>query len=612
MVLSGKMWRLIAWIGFAAAGLCLLFAITVRIYGQQTTMPTGFQVGEWKVGGMEVEAMRQQWDAQLARLSELRVELRTDRADVGSKSLPLGELGLRVDDAQLQAALRQLFSGTSVERAKQRWLLRHARIDVPLQIDADALTKRVRIAWSAVYARAPVPARRVITPEDRVTYDAERLVPRIDIASLQARLEAALPPIGSAELLQPIGSAQLLPPESSERTMGSLASELGSLEPGSSKPGLAVSDSLTPGSPASDTRLLASQSPKLGHGSPASESPSPAPIRSPGSKSPEAAPKSPETAPKSPAVPPKSSSTKSPTTAADAQSVTDPKAKGSKPGAGLKLQIVLPIYEEAPPVTVKSLQAQGVERKIIEFSTPIIDASAGRLHNVKAPAAVIQDMLLKPGEIFDYAKVVEQAEKQFGFQESKVILNGKLVNGVGGGICQVSTTLYNAALLSGLEIVERRNHTLPISYAPIGLDATFSSGWINFRFRNSTGAYLLIRTETTKTKFTVKLFGRMPGDISYEVETRKLKEIPPGVQYVSNPQLKANERVKLVDGKPGYVVETYRITKKNGTVIARDKISRDHYAPQPTIIAVKKASSSQPAKPDKAKVEDGVKGPVYR
>lgn len=556
MVLSGKKWRLIAWIGFAAAALCLLFAIAVRIYGQQTTMPAGFQVGEWKVGGMELEAMRQQWDAQLARLSELRVELRTDRADVGSKSLPLGELGLRVDDAQLQAALRQLFSGTSVERAKQRWLLRHARIDVPLQIDADALTKRVRTAWSAVYARAPVPARRVITPEDRVTYDAERLVPRIDIATLQARLEAALPPIGSPELLQPIGSTQLLPPESSERTMGSLASGLGSL----------VSDSLTPGSPNVELPAPAS----------------------------------------------KSLSMKTPTTVADTQSVTNPKSKGSKPGAVLKLQIALPIYEEAPPVTVKSLQAQGVERKIIEFSTPIIDASAGRLHNVKAPAAVIQDMLLKPGEIFDYAKVVEQAEKQFGFQESKVILNGKLVNGVGGGICQVSTTLYNAALLSGLEIVERRNHTLPISYAPIGLDATFSSGWINFRFRNSTGAYLLIRTETTKTKFTVKLFGRMPGDMSYEVETRKLKEIPPGVQYVSNPQLKANERVKLVDGKPGYVVETYRITKKNGTVIARDKISRDHYAPQPTIIAVKKASSSQPAKPDKAKVEDGVKGPVYR
>lgn len=586
MVLSGKMWRLIAWIGFAAAGLCLLFAIAVRIYGQQTTMPAGFQVGEWKVGGMELEAMRQQWDAQLARLSELRVELRTDRADVGSKSLPLGELGLRVDDAQLQAALRQLFSGTSVERAKQRWLLRHARIDVPLQIDADALTKRVRTAWSAVYARAPVPARRVITPEDRVTYDAERLVPRIDIATLQARLEAALPPIGSPELLQPIGSTQLLPPESSERTMGSLASGLGSLEPGllehgslepeslepgslepgSSKPGLTVSDSLTPGSPNVELPAPAS----------------------------------------------KSLSMKTPTTVADTQSVTNPKSKGSKPGDGLKLQIALPIYEEAPPVTVKSLQAQGIERKIIEFSTPIIDASAGRLHNVKAPAAVIQDMLLKPGEIFDYAKVVEQAEKQFGFQESKVILNGKLVNGVGGGICQVSTTLYNAALLSGLEIVERRNHTLPISYAPIGLDATFSSGWINFRFRNSTGAYLLIRTETTKAKFTVKLFGRMPGDMSYEVETRKLKEIPPGVQYVSNPQLKANERVKLVDGKPGYVVETYRITKKNGTVIARDKISRDHYAPQPTIIAVKKASSSQPAKPDKAKVEDGVKGPVYR
>jgi len=283
------------------------------------------------------------------------------------------------------------------------------------------------------------------------------------------------------------------------------------------------------------------------------------------------------------------------------------------PAKAQPLRLTLPVTAEQAAVTVQSLQAQGVERKIAEFTTPIIDRSAGRLHNVSVTASVVNDMVLKPGEVFDYAKVIEQAEKQYGFQESKVILNGRLVNGVGGGICQVSTTLYNAILRSGLEVVERRNHSLPISYAEPGQDATFSSGWINFRFRNNTDAHLLIRTETKPDKFTVKLFGRIPDDIGYEIESHKLEVIPAPVEYVSNINLKPDERVTLVEGKPGYVVETFRITRKNGVVIARDKISKDRYAPQPTLVAVKESKTPPPEpQSEQPKIEDGVKGPVYR
>lgn len=520
-----KNMRLMTFIVVGLISLLMIFTITVRWYGLQTKMPTGFVVGGWNAGGMELGAMRQAWAAHLKRLDALPVQLQTDQDMVGSRTLPLGELGLRVDDSQLQAALQRLFTGTVAERAKQRWLLRDAHITVPMRIDAVALESRVRKEWSALYARAPVPAKRVITASDEIAYDAERYEPRIDIAALAARLEATLQPL----------SAQLTP-----------------------------------------------------------VSPAPVPVPLPAATSKPA-----------PSSVPGSTSQPKPTT---------PPPAPTPASKTFTMRIALPVVAQKPTTTIDILRAQGIDRKIAEFSTPIIDLSAGRLHNVTAPATVIQDMILKPDEIFDYAKVIEQAKQQFGFQESKVILNGKLVNGIGGGICQVSTTLYNVALRSGLEILERRNHSLPISYAPLGQDATFSSDWINFRFRNNTGSHLLIRTETQPKKFTVKLFGRLPEGISYDISSNILETLPIPIKYVSNPKLSPTEQVKIVEGKQGYIVETYRITMKNGQVIARDKISKDKYAPQPTIYAVKEPASPPAlnAPEEQHKIEDGVKGPIFR
>ncbi|WP_442602654.1 VanW family protein [Paenibacillus sp. KN14-4R] len=285
---------------------------------------------------------------------------------------------------------------------------------------------------------------------------------------------------------------------------------------------------------------------------------------------------------------------------------------GYLPPEGKPIRLELPTYAMPPEITLESLKTQGITRKIVEFSTPIIDPSPGRLHNVEATAAVIQDMLLKPGEVFDYEKVIEATSRRYGFQEAKVILNGKLVPGVGGGICQVSTTLYNAVLRSGLAIVERRNHSLPISYAPLGQDATFSTGYINFKFRNNTDGYLLIRTETSAERFTIKLFGTLKEDTTYEIESKVVEQLPPSVKYVANPELAPNQEIQLLAGKPGYIVETYRTKKRNGQFISREKISRDTYSAQPTVIAVQKLTTPPNSTPEeKSNVEDGVSGPIY-
>ncbi len=187
--------------------------------------------------------------------------------------------------------------------------------------------------------------------------------------------------------------------------------------------------------------------------------------------------------------------------------------------------------------------------------------------------------------------------------------------GIGGGICQVSTTLYNAVLRAGLEIVERRNHSVPINYAPLGQDATFASGYINFRFKNTTGHHLLIRTSSENGVLTVKLFGTMDKNVSYDIRSTTVKTIPPSAKYVRNPSLPKGTVTLLQQGKTGYVVETYRYKKAGGKVVDKELISRDTYKAQPALYG-SNSGETPPAKSGKSggpqMIEDGVRAPVFR
>ncbi|RLM62479.1 hypothetical protein DVK08_19155, partial [Halorubrum sp. Atlit-9R] len=153
-----------------------------------------------------------------------------------------------------------------------------------------------------------------------------------------------------------------------------------------------------------------------------------------------------------------------------------------------------------------------------------------------------------------------------------------------GGICQVSSTLYNAVLLAGLGIEERRNHSIPVSYLPLGQDATYAGGSINFKFKNTTGKHIIIRTEVKDRTLTVKLFGTMDSKDSYAIDSVTLKTIEPTTKETVSAQLSPGQTRTVQQGKQGYVVETYRTHFKDGEVVSRKKISRDTYKSQPTLI----------------------------
>ncbi|RUT33242.1 vanomycin resistance protein VanB [Paenibacillus zeisoli] len=277
--------------------------------------------------------------------------------------------------------------------------------------------------------------------------------------------------------------------------------------------------------------------------------------------------------------------------------------------------IPVALTEQNPAVTLDTLRRQGIQRKIAEFATGLASSKAGRLHNIGAAAQVIDGMLLAPGAIFDYAKVIDQAETKYGFQPAPVIVQGKLVPGIGGGICQVSSTLYNAAIQAGLGIIERRNHSLPVSYLPKGQDATFAKGFINFRFKNTTSHYILIKATLNSNNLSIKLFGDIPSNINYRLESRTVKVLPIPHKFVKNNTLALGEQEMISQGRIGYIIETYVIKYVDGERTETRKISRDTYSPQPTIIAINMPEQSRvPSEPKRAKaplIEDGVEGPTF-
>ncbi|RJX36969.1 hypothetical protein D3P09_26055 [Paenibacillus pinisoli] len=271
----------------------------------------------------------------------------------------------------------------------------------------------------------------------------------------------------------------------------------------------------------------------------------------------------------------------------------------------------LPIRTIHPEVTLEKLKKEGIDRLIMTFTTDFSSSAEGRAHNVSVTAQSLNDWYLGPDEVFAYSELIAKAEKEHTYREAPVILNGKFVPGIGGGICQVSSTLYQAVLRAGLGIEERRNHSLPVAYLPLGHDATYATDAIDFKFRNTTGKSLIIRTSVENKKLTIKLFGTMPGNESYEIESVTLDTIQPKTQQSVNPALPVGKTVVVDKGKPGYVVETYRTHLRDGKVVSRERVSKDTYRAQPTLIetgpASLNATPSPQATPSPSDViEDGL------
>ena len=257
--------------------------------------------------------------------------------------------------------------------------------------------------------------------------------------------------------------------------------------------------------------------------------------------------------------------------------------------------VELPIETIRPTVSTSDLEALGLRKLIGKYTTKFTASNYKRTVNVRLGAEKIDGTIIAPGVTFSFNEVVGPRTVDRGFLEADVIVNSELVPGVGGGICQVSTTLYNAVLLAGLEIRSRMNHSLPVAYVPLGRDATVSYGAIDFQFRNNTERHVMIKASTDTDTITVKVFGDVADGMSVKIMTEVTDTIAPSQIQRVDPAAAPGSSVVTEKGAPGYKVSVYRVFELDGAEQRRELVSNDRYKPKPSVLTVGPSAPSTSA-----------------
>ena len=235
--------------------------------------------------------------------------------------------------------------------------------------------------------------------------------------------------------------------------------------------------------------------------------------------------------------------------------------------------------------TISDLGEEAFPDILGTFTTRYDATNKNRSNNISLAAQKINGTVILPGETFSYNKTVGKRTKAAGFKEAGAYAGGKVIQEVGGGICQVSSTLYNAVVYANLEITERSNHCFESSYVAAGRDATVSWGTLDFKFKNNRQYPVKIEASANSgvNKITIK---GIKEDKEYEVviQSKVTSIIQKPVQYQENSDMNEGEESIIQYGHNGCTSVTYKILKLNGATISTELMSTDYYKPLERII----------------------------
>ncbi len=238
-----------------------------------------------------------------------------------------------------------------------------------------------------------------------------------------------------------------------------------------------------------------------------------------------------------------------------------------------------------PSITTAKARTMGVQERISRYTTTYSASNRPRVANIHLLADAIDGTLVPPGATFSFNGTIGPRTAEKGYVEAPAIVNGKLVPQLGGGICQVGTTLFNTIFESGLPVVERRNHSFYISHYPKGRDATVSWGGPDFKFKNDTGHWVLLVTAYSNSSLTIALYGTDPG---YDVEAQVgpwENERPYKTEETKDPTLPQGARLVEDGGITGRSCTVKRIVKKYGQPVRTDTF-RSVYRPKTEVVRV--------------------------
>lgn len=247
----------------------------------------------------------------------------------------------------------------------------------------------------------------------------------------------------------------------------------------------------------------------------------------------------------------------------------------------------IPLKVLKPKVTVKSLGQEAFPDLLATYSTTYSTGNANRATNIALAVKSVNGYVLMPGETFSYNSTVGERTASRGYKEAGVYLNGEVTTGLGGGICQVSSTLYNAILLANLEIVERSNHTFKPTYVPAGQDATVSWGAPDFKFKNNRNYPIRISASTSNGTILFNVYG-LKSDDDYQVKilSYEVGSIPFSTQYQETSSLPSGTQKVSQAGSNGCKTQTYKVLYKNGAEVSKTLLNSDTYKPHNQVVLV--------------------------
>lgn len=227
-----------------------------------------------------------------------------------------------------------------------------------------------------------------------------------------------------------------------------------------------------------------------------------------------------------------------------------------------------------PRVTTEELREMGLAALGSEFTTYFSPENEARATNIRRCAELVDGTIVRAGAVFSLNEIVGPRTLNRGFDYAPVIVDGVLREGVGGGVCQFATTLFNAVFFAGLPVVERHCHQFAIEHYPLGRDAAVAWGAADLRFRNDTGRPLMIRTWSDASSLTVVIVGATGRSVQYR--TGDMQAVRAPVYTRTHPRIISDATIsrgvtRLEQGAPGYAITVNRTVREGNRIVRRDR-----------------------------------------
>ncbi len=296
------------------------------------------------------------------------------------------------------------------------------------------------------------------------------------------------------------------------------------------------------------------------------------------------------------------------------------KFKATKSRTGLELQVedtitlissalLNDISDEALDLTavVKVTKAKYTKEQVSKckdllgsYSTSYATSSSTRANNVRVAANYINGTIIYPGKTFSTIKVIKDRTEENGYQSAPEYSSGKVVEGIGGGVCQVSTTLYNAVINAELEVVERSPHSMVVAYVDVSRDAAISGDYKDFKFKNNTDVPVYIAASADGSTLSFRIYGEetRPENREIKFESEVLEKIQPGEpKVVEDPTKPASYRAVTQSAHVGYKARLWKIIYIDGKESEKEQVNSSVYSAEPEYITVGKQTQTATASP---------------